>query len=375
MITHKIIVLSGKGGVGKSSVAVNLAVWLAMRGKYTGLLDVDIHGPSVPKMLGMAGKLISGAGDKILPMRYGENLEVMSIGFMLEDEKQAVIWRGPMKHNLIQQFVSNVEWGDLDYLIVDCPPGTGDEPLSAVQTLENADGAVVVTTPQDVAVADVRRCMTFCGEVNLKVLGVIENMSGFVCPHCGVKTDIFNNSGGRKIAEEFGVNFLGSIPIDAEVSLQADKGRPAIENKDCSQAARAMEKAFLKLIDGNINTEKIMENQIMKRIAIPVTGGKLSAHFGHCEQFVVFETDESKKEIIAEQMFVPPAHEPGVLPKWLGGMQVNLIISGGMGQRAQNLFAENGIEVLCGADEGEPRELVQQYLDGQLVTGQNICDH
>ncbi len=253
MIAHKIIVLSGKGGVGKSSIAVNLAVWLSMQGKRMGLLDVDIHGPSVPKLLGLVGKAAVGTADKILPLHYGDNLKVMSIGFLLGDERQAVIWRGPMKHNIIRQFINNVEWGDLDYLIVDCPPGTGDEPLSAVQTLTEVDGAVVVTTPQDVAVADVRRCMEFCNQVNLKVLGVIENMSGFVCPHCGGRTDIFSNNGGREVADEFGAAFLGNIPIDAEMARLADDGKSLVEDGTGRESARALESAFVKLISGEVN--------------------------------------------------------------------------------------------------------------------------
>jgi len=375
MIEHKIIVLSGKGGVGKSSVAVNLAVWLSMQGKRTGLLDIDIHGPSVPKLLGLAGKTAVGTADKILPLHYGDNLKVMSIGFLLGDERQAVIWRGPMKHNVIRQFVNNVEWGDLDYLIVDCPPGTGDEPLSAVQTLTEVDGAVVVTTPQDVAVADVRRCIEFCNQVNLKVLGVIENMSGFVCPHCGGKTNIFSNNGGREVADEFGAAFLGSVPIDAEMARLADDGRCVVENDTDSKSAMALKNAFAALINREMKGGTIKEMKDMKRIAIPVTGGKLSTHFGHCEHFAVFEVDEEKQAIVGKQTFEPPTHEPGVLPRWLGGMQVNLIIAGGMGRRAQDLFAENRIEVLCGVAGDEPEQVVQRYLDGQLVSGPNICDH
>jgi ATP-binding protein involved in chromosome partitioning len=375
MIEHKIIVLSGKGGVGKSSIAVNLAVWLGTQGKRNGLLDIDIHGPSVPKMLGLAGKFAVGTAEKILPLQYGDNLKVMSIGFLLGDDRQPVIWRGPMKHNVIRQFVNNVEWGDLDYLIVDCPPGTGDEPLSAVQTLSEIDGAVIVTTPQDVAIADVRRCIQFCNEVNLKVLGVIENMSGFVCPHCGVRTDIFSNNGGKKIADEFGVTFLGSVPIDAEITRLADNGGCLLENGTDNESAKALKKAFAALINNEMKIETIKESKDMIRIAIPVTDGKLSAHFGHCEHFAVFEVDKEKQTIVGKQMFEPPEHEPGVLPRWLGGMQVTHIIAGGMGRRAQDLFAQNSIEVLYGAGEDEPEQIVQQYLDGQLATGPNICDH
>jgi ATP-binding protein involved in chromosome partitioning len=172
-IKHQILVLSGKGGVGKSSVAVNLAVWLGMQGQKVGLLDVDIHGPSVPKLLKLEGRRLEVTEDKIEPISYSSSLKVMSIGFLIPYENAALIWRGPMKHGIIKKFVSEVAWGELDYLIVDCPPGTGDEPLSVVQVLGQADGAVVVTTPQQLSVTDVKKCLTFCKQLNLPVLGVI----------------------------------------------------------------------------------------------------------------------------------------------------------------------------------------------------------
>jgi len=206
-IKHKILVLSGKGGVGKSCIAVNLAVWLSTQGKNVGLLDIDIHGPSIPKLLGIEEAKLQGGTDRIEPFFYGNTLKVMSIGFLLQDQTNAIIWRGPMKHKVIKQFVTDVSWGNLDYLVVDCPPGTGDEPLSIVQLLGNADGAVIVTTPQQLSVIDVKKCITFCRQLNLPVLGVIENMSGFICPHCNHRTDIFTGGGGKQIANDFHVPF------------------------------------------------------------------------------------------------------------------------------------------------------------------------
>jgi Mrp family chromosome partitioning ATPase len=173
----------------------------------------------------------------------------MSIGFMLPDENEAVIWRGPMKHNLIQQFVKNVSWGRLDCLVVDCPPGTGDEPLSVVQTLGGADGAVVVTTPQEVAALDVRKCLTFCRQVGLPVLGIIENMSGFLCPHCGKRSDIFAGDSGRGMAEDFQVPFLGSIPIDPQLSAAADQGKPFVPLNPDSPTTQALRHAFEPLLN------------------------------------------------------------------------------------------------------------------------------
>lgn len=253
-IRHKIVVLSGKGGVGKSTVAVNLAVSLGMEGKKVGLLDVDIHGPSVPKMLHLEGTKLAFSENTIFPADFG-GLKVMSIGFLLSDEADAVIWRGPAKAGAIKQFIEEVEWGDLDYLIVDCPPGTGDEPLTVVQTLGKIDGAVVVTTPQDLAITDVKKSISFCGRLNLPVLGVIENMSGFVCPHCGETVDIFKSGGGEAMAVEMRVPFLGRIPLDSTVMASADDGKPHVYHCENSEAARAFS-GIVKLIDAKIETAK-----------------------------------------------------------------------------------------------------------------------
>jgi len=248
-INHKILVLSGKGGVGKSTIAANLAVWLSARGKKVGLLDVDIHGPSIPKLLGLEQETVQGTGDKITPATYGRMLKVMSIGFLLRNENDALIWRGPMKHNIINNFVSNVSWDELDYLVVDCPPGTGDEPLSIAQLIPGIDGAVIVTTPQQLAVVDVKKCITFCRQLNLPVLGVIENMSGFVCPHCNRRVDIFREGGGRQMAGESNVPFLGGIPLDPEMVLACDSGRPFIAFNNQSITAQAMCSAFKPLLE------------------------------------------------------------------------------------------------------------------------------
>lgn len=278
-IKNRILVLSGKGGVGKSSVAANLAVALAEKGKTVGLLDVDIHGPSIPGILGInmtpaelsaqqsrgAGKAgkqdtpqasqragqseSSHASSLLQPVTAMENLRVMSIGFLLENRDTAVIWRGPMKYNIIKQFIKDVEWGELDYLVVDSPPGTGDEPLSVVQLLGTPSHALVVTTPQELALSDVRRCVTFCRQVNVPVLGIVENMSGFVCPHCGKKTDIFKTGGGQKLAGEMDIPFLGHIPIDPRLVDAGDNGTSYFQNFRDTNAARS----FKKMVDAVIS--------------------------------------------------------------------------------------------------------------------------
>lgn len=247
-IGHKIMVMSGKGGVGKSTVAVNLAMGLMLAGKRVGLLDVDIHGPSVPTMLGLEGASIEAGPDGLMPVELG-HLKVMSMGFLLRNPDDAVIWRGPVKGNVIKQFLKDVAWGDLDYLIIDAPPGTGDEPLSICQLINPIDGAVVVTTPQRVAAMDVRKSITFCAQVGMKVLGVVENMSGFVCPKCGELTHILRSGGGRLMAEDMGVPFLGSIPIDPMVAEAGDMGQAFVMHHSASPTAEIMRSVVAPLLE------------------------------------------------------------------------------------------------------------------------------
>lgn len=238
-IKHKIVVLSGKGGVGKSTVATNIAVALSLKNQKVGLMDVDIHGPSIPKMLGLEGNELRGTETGLAPIVYSDNLRVMSIGFILRTQNDAVIWRAPLKHKLIRDFLTDVKWGELDYLIIDSPPGTGDEPLSVAQLLGDADGALIVTTPQDVALIDVRKAITFCRQVKLPVLGVVENMSGFVCPHCGKTVDIFKSGGGEAMASDMGVPFLGRIPLEPKIVDAGDSGRPYLEFNREAETAKA----------------------------------------------------------------------------------------------------------------------------------------
>ncbi|MBN1573396.1 MAG: Mrp/NBP35 family ATP-binding protein [Deltaproteobacteria bacterium] len=227
-IGKKIMVMSGKGGVGKSTVAANLAVFLAMEGFEVGLLDADIHGPNIPKMLGLEDERLRGSEEGIIPVRVMEGLSVISVGYLLEDRDTPVIWRGAMKHGVIKQFLGEVNWGDLDFLIVDLPPGTGDEPLSVAQLIGSSEGSIVVTTPQDVALLDSRKSVNFSKRLNVPVLGIVENMSGFKCPHCGKEINLFKVGGGEKAAKEMGVPFLGRIPVDTEIMESGDSGRPFV---------------------------------------------------------------------------------------------------------------------------------------------------
>ncbi|MCP4345231.1 MAG: Mrp/NBP35 family ATP-binding protein [Desulfobacterales bacterium] len=222
-IKNKFIVMSGKGGVGKTSTSVNLAIALAGKGYKVGIIDVDIHGPDVPRMLGIKGMLGVNANQKLTPMNYSENLAAVSLDSLSAGKDDAIIWRGPIKHSVIRQFIGDVEWGDLDYLIIDSPPGTGDEPLTVAQIIQDAK-AVIVTTPQEVALGDVRKSINFCKTVNMEVFGLVENMSGFTCPHCAKEVDLFGTGGGERTAESMGVNFLGRIPFDSNVVLCGDSG-------------------------------------------------------------------------------------------------------------------------------------------------------
>ncbi len=222
-IKHKIVVLSGKGGVGKSTVAVSIAATLMSSGKRIGLLDIDIHGPSIPTMLGLEGMEVHGTEHGFMPVQLG-NMKVMSLGFLLKTPDDAVIWRGPIKMGVIKQFLKDVFWGDLDFLIIDSPPETGDELLSVCQLISSVDGAVIVTTPQKLASVDVRKSINFCRQLKVPVLGIVENMSGFVCPKCGEVTQILCSGGGRKISEDMDVPFLGSIPIDSKIAEACDTG-------------------------------------------------------------------------------------------------------------------------------------------------------
>jgi ATP-binding protein involved in chromosome partitioning len=232
-IKHKIAVISGKGGVGKSTVTVNLAAAFALHGKKVGVLDADIHGPSVPRLLGLSGQQVRVGPPGAFPVTGPLGMKVVSIDFFLPEEKLPTIWRGPLKMTAIRQFLSDVVWGELDILFIDLPPGTGDEPLSVAQFLPEIDGVVIVTMPSELSKAVVQKAITFARRLNMPILGIVENMSGFICPHCGNKIDIFPPGGGERMAKETNLQFLGSIPIDPQVGVDSDMGSPfVIEHPD-----------------------------------------------------------------------------------------------------------------------------------------------
>jgi ATP-binding protein involved in chromosome partitioning len=386
-IKHKLLVMSGKGGVGKSSVAVNLAVGLSLKGYKVGLMDVDLHGPSIPRMLGLNGQKPLQQSEGIMPVPFSDHLKVISIAVLMPGEDTPVIWRGPLKIGVIRQFIADVNWGDLDYLVIDSPPGTGDEPLTVAQTIPGAQ-AVIVTTPQEISLADVRKSINFCREVNMKIMGLVENMSGFICAHCGQESAIFKKDGGKRTALSMNVPFLGSVPYDLHLMETTDQGQAYLLNDPTPAVKASLDGILEKIIAGADQDSQpvippLMDLRSQKtttapvgdsiKIAIPLAEGLLCNHFGHCEQFALI--DLQGKNIIQKVMVTPPPHEPGLLPRWLGEKGVDLIIAGGMGQRAVTLFNEKGIKVLTGAPQLPPDELVAHYVNQTLATGANVCDH
>ena len=249
-IKHKVAVISGKGGVGKSTVTVNLAVAFAVQGHLdkVGVLDADIHGPCVPKMLGLKGqKLIGGPAGTIFPVTGQYGLKVVSMDFLLPNDEAPVIWRGPLKMRVIQQFLSDIMWGALDFLLIDLPPGTGDEPLSVMQLIPDIDGVIIVTMPSEVSQAVVKKAVTFAKQLGVPVIGIIENMSGFVCPECGAQLDIFKTGGGKKIASDLSVPYLGKIPIDPAICIDSDRGIPFVTENPASPTAKAFAEIVMKI--------------------------------------------------------------------------------------------------------------------------------
>jgi ATP-binding protein involved in chromosome partitioning len=365
-IRHKLVVMSGKGGVGKSSVAVSLALSLARRGFRVGLMDVDLHGPNVLRMLGLQQPLDLQHGQFQLPPDLFDFLRVVSIEMLMRDRDMAVIWRGPLKHQLIRQFLTEVQWDDLDYLVVDCPPGTGDEPMSVAQTIPDAK-AVIVTTPQEISLADVRKSINFCQKIDMEVLGIVENMSGYHCPHCGKELPLFKQGGGEIVARDAKVPFLGALPFDPGVVEAADQGK-LMEVKDSP-----FFKALAPIVDWLLAVLPLTpvshrEPGVLK-FALPVDNGKLSEKFGHASQFALITARAGA--IAANELLPTPGHEPGGLPEWLEELGVTHVIAAGLGEKAQKLLTHKGIEVVAGAPQGDPEELVRQYLKKTLVTGAN----
>jgi Mrp family chromosome partitioning ATPase/predicted Fe-Mo cluster-binding NifX family protein len=365
-IRHKILVMSGKGGVGKSSVAVNLALTLARRGFKVGLMDVDIHGPNVLRMLGLEAPFDLQHAQFDLPPDLYHNLKIISIEALMRNRELAVIWRGPLKHQLIRQFLSEVQWGDLDYLVIDAPPGTGDEPMSVAQTIPDAK-AVIVTTPQEISLADVRKSINFCQKINLEVLGLVENMSGYFCPHCGKELPLFKKGGGEKTAMAFNIPLLGALPFDPKVVEAADQGQLTGLREEDSAFLRALNpiaKYLTKALPPGPADKR--EPGVLK-FAIPMDDGKPSERFGEAKHFTIVTVRD--RAVTGQEVLDAPPHEPGGIPAWLEDLGVTHVLTRSLGEKAQELLKKKGIDVVAGVPAEAPEKLVGMYLDIALPAG------
>ncbi len=363
-IRHKLLVMSGKGGVGKSSVAVGLALGLARRGLKVGLMDVDLHGPDVLRMLGLKEPLDITYGQFMLPPELFDNLKVISIEVLMRNREMAVIWRGPLKHQLIRQFLTEVHWGNLDYLVIDAPPGTGDEPLSVAQTIPEAQ-AILVTTPQEISLADVRKSINFCQKINMAILGLVENMSGYHCPHCGGDLPLFRSGGGAKTAHASKIAFMGMLPFDPKVVEAADQG----QLMDLKEADSPFLTALAPMVDYVVETmppgagEPVREPGVLK-FAVPLEDGKLTDKFGQAKQFALLTVKD--QAITEQQTLIPP--DLGALPHWLESLGVTHVIAAGLSGRAQTPLTRKGMEVIAGSPKESPEQLVTDYLKNTPTT-------
>ncbi len=368
-IKNKVMILSGKGGVGKSTVSVCLATDLANRGYKTGILDVDLHGPSVPRMLGISGLLDIDSEKHLIPKTVMKNLSVVSIEYLLADKNQAVIWRGPLKHSAIAQFIGQVAWGELDYLVIDSPPGTGDEPLSVAQLIPDAKG-VIVTQPQEISLADVRKCITFCKHVEMEPIGIIENMSGIICPYCGKKFHIFKSGGGEKIALITGLPFLGTLNFDPDLVDAADKGKLV---SYISDEKRPYNQDFKKITDNVIKrveetrVEPISVEEIRRRrwirVAIPLFKDKVAPILPQADEIAVFHVIEGR---IEESARLRPEGKHTITPADISQLKVNLVILKDIKEKAKYVFNRYKIGVVSNAPDLPPEKLIEEFLAGRL---------
>lgn len=355
-IRHKILVMSGKGGVGKSSVAVGLALTLARQGYKVGLMDVDIHGPNVLRMLGLKEPFDLTSAQFELPPELADHLKVISIEAVMRNRDLAVIWRGPLKHQLIRQFLSEVQWGFLDYLIIDSPPGTGDEPMSVAQTIPEAK-ALIVTTPQEISLADVRKSINFCQKIHLDILGLVENMSGYRCPHCGADLPLFRKGGGERTARIYNIPFLGSLPFDPEVVEAADQGRLlelSQEDRPFFAALKPLVNYLLKVLPPLSRREP---GEI--RLAVPLEDNRVAPLPTKAEKFVLFFIKDGK--VVNQETFTRPDLDPLTFPVWLENLGVSHLV-GDLKAAAQSVFQRKGIEIVRPRPEQTPEQLAESFL-------------
>jgi len=323
-------------------------------------------------MIGLEGLHIGGDQDNIEPLIAENGIRVVSMANLLPDSNTPVIWRGPAKLGAIRQLLADTNWGDLDFLIIDSPPGTGDEPLTVAQSIPNIDGAIIVTTPQNVALLDCRKCINFAHQVEMPVIGVIENMSGMICPHCGKLIEPFKAGGGQRVSKQMKITFLGSIPMDPVVVDEGDKGKLLADtDSKVAKAFKEIVKNIIVAVNKKTNIETPLEGSKKVRIAIATENGQVSSHFGHCEKFTLVDVENGK---VTSQNEIPaPPHEPGLLPGFIAEKGASMVIAGGMGPRAVQLFEDLNIRVIPGV-QGSIEQVVNAFLVGELKPGGNLCD-
>lgn len=373
-IPHKILVMSGKGGVGKTSVAVNLAYSFAAQGMSVGLMDADLHGPNVALMTGVEGVRVGGDEGHLMPVIAAGGVRVLSISGLLPDPDAPLIWRGPMKAGIIAQFLGEGDWTGTDVLIVDCPPGTGDEPLSVAQLIPDADGVVIVTQPQDVSLLDSRKSVNFVKKVGLPVLGIIENMAGFICPHCGEHIDLFGVGGGEKAAGELDVPFLGRVPITAQMVKAGDSGFPLV-------TTHPEDPAVVSLLAISEAIQKAWQHPEAEKSPAPLAGvtrivvtamdmkgmaATVSDRFGHSGAFVVVDIVDN--EIVSHRSVKSPFadnHHTGQIPRFIRDLGATVILSAEMGSHAFDAFHAYGMDVITGV-AGTVGEVIADYIVGNI---------
>lgn len=347
-------IVSGKGGVGKSSVTSMLAVTMKRMGYNVAILDADVTGPSIPKAFGIKDKA-TGSEFGLYPLKSKTGIDIMSINLLLENDTDPVIWRGSILGNTVKQFWTDVIWGDVDFMFMDMPPGTGDVPLTVFQSLA-IDGIIIVTSPQELVSMIVSKAVKMAEMMNIPVIGLVENMSYFKCPDNGKEYKIFGESHIEEIAEKHNLKVLAKLPIDPKISAACDKG-------------------MIELFDGDWfdNISKILENseeKEMMKIAVAGEGENVTEHFGHCVNFLIYDVENGK--ITNEESIPNPGHKPGFLPNFLADRGVNVIISGGMGGGAVDIFNERNVEVVVGAS-GDAKNAVLNYLKGELKSTGSVC--
>ncbi len=359
-IKHKIMVMSGKGGVGKSTVAVNVAVGLSLQDFMVGLLDVDLHGPSIPKMLGARDlKLTRRPDGRLGAIKYSPNLKFLSIEPLLPAEDSAIIWRGPIKISAIRQFIGDIDWGELDYLVIDAPPGTGDEPLTVAKTIPDAY-ALIVTTPQEVSLIDVKKSIKFCQKVKMRILGLVENMSGFVCPHCGKPLDLFKRGGGQKLAEEMGIRFLGKIPVDPRVVDTGDRGKPIVGAYPESLTAQAFEEVIRNIVSATEEMQKELLEEKFMRIAVPISNPqKFEESPERFELFALYDIENNK--ILVKDVAKKPQNQS--LTDFLQEQVATHILLHSSSSSLADELSSQGIRVLLTEEkEANPDNLINTLL-------------